>query len=991
MDTQEFMAAVLPPEGIYCVAAFNKGEAPVQRFGTLEKLQAEIERFNRAERNVYFALASYRAPGSRKAENAHSLRAFFIDIECDGRLAKDNTRTYGSKREGLEAIGAFLERTGLPMPWLVDSGAGIHAYWPFTEAVEVARWKTTAENLKRLCVRHGLRIDADVTADTARILRVPGSRNWNHPNEEGRNPLPCRLKHVPPATHHPFDALFSTILGALAEASTRALTEPVRKSSESTGKSLQLPGAAPTVRGEVAASSYTAAAANNVTVFKDILDRTVAGTGCAQLKYYIENATQDNMEPLWRGMLSLAKHCKDGDKAARKLSTLHPYDTKRMQAKLRGIKGPYSCDVFNRMNANVCTGCAHWQKITNPLALGRSVQVSVEPKEIHVGSEDAPPVVIRPTPPKGFSYGQNGGVYCQKQEKDAEGETFTKDVMVLPYDLFAMDILSTAEEGHLAYMMALRPEGPATVLVPCKAASSKDETIKALAGQNIIAAFGQGNDKNLYDYVRACIEHVSSNRRAVDVPTSCGWQEGKDAFVYNSRIYTPEGSQFVPTPMMRNLNMCMRPQGTLDGWRRVVDMLISKEYLDVVAMGMVGFGAPLMKMTSLNGLAFHLGSTQTGTGKTIALKLAASVWGSEQYVMNAKSTSMAQTQRTGTLGNLPLVIDEVTDKIRYEKEKEWIRGFLLSLTQGRGSDRMKGASNEERANYTIWATLALLSSNTHLVDAILGENDHAVEGEFRRFVEFTFNDKLQFSTEEMRTLSSLSSNCAVAGPLYAQWLVKNRSTAEQVMQQVYDKLTNEWQQNGDERFWMAGCAAIIAGCILASSKYANIIDVPVTAISELLHNAVRRMRDVTLSSARDSEDILNGYTREFYSSFVIVKYAPAGLESAFGSGAAVEANQVRSDIKGRIEYNREKGYVHYYIDERQMRMFCASRSYGFADFTEEIKKTARVSLVRKNMLMDTKGPDLRVRCFEIRYPIDSTSAKDLASAGQNAEAEVPVE
>jgi len=42
-------------------------------------------------------------------------------------------------------------------------------------------------------------------------------------------------------------------------------------------------------------------------------------------------------------------------------------------------------------------------------------------------------------------------------------------------------------------------------LLPQRAVVSKDETVKALASQNIIASFGSGNDKNLFEYVRACV------------------------------------------------------------------------------------------------------------------------------------------------------------------------------------------------------------------------------------------------------------------------------------------------------------------------------------------------------------------------------------------------------------------------------------------------------------------------------------------------------
>jgi hypothetical protein len=90
------------------------------------------------------------------------------------------------------------------------------------------------------------------------------------------------------------------------------------------------------------------------------------------------------MEPLWRAHLSIAQKCEDGEKASVWLSSLHPYDEDRMRTKLAEIKGPYPCTKFDSENPGVCTGCAHWGKITNPLALGRDTAISVQAKEVVV-------------------------------------------------------------------------------------------------------------------------------------------------------------------------------------------------------------------------------------------------------------------------------------------------------------------------------------------------------------------------------------------------------------------------------------------------------------------------------------------------------------------------------------------------------------------------------------------------------------------------------
>ncbi len=66
----------------------------------------------------------------------------------------------------------------LGTPWIVASGGGLHCYWPLEETIEVAVWKPVAENFKRLCAQEELRIDNTVTADSARVLRLPETFNF---------------------------------------------------------------------------------------------------------------------------------------------------------------------------------------------------------------------------------------------------------------------------------------------------------------------------------------------------------------------------------------------------------------------------------------------------------------------------------------------------------------------------------------------------------------------------------------------------------------------------------------------------------------------------------------------------------------------------------------------------------------------------------------------------------------------------------------------
>ena len=919
----------------------------------VEDFEGALEEFNAKKYDTYFALASFVESGKRTVGNALYMRACFMDIDCGAGKA------YPSKQDAATALDEFLQKTKLGVlgnPWVVSSGGGLHVYWPFADDVPVTEWRVAAEALKRLCKQHNLAIDFTVTADAARVLRVPGTSNW----KDKKNPR--KVKILATGAHFDF----------------RAFYEAVKEDSEEQGLSMSAPAALPGQRPKRTrdTSTHIKMVENSVTVFRNILTRTSQGTGCAQLAHYIEHAQDDGMEPLWRGLLSLAKSCSDGEKAARRLSAMHPYSDERLLQKWREIKGPYPCTKLDSENPGVCPGCPHWGKITNPLHLGRELATDNAEKEIVIEqpSESAllPATqikVTRPTPPRGFSFGKNGGVYREVETQDEEKNSIKKQVLVLPYDLFAVDLLNVAGD-HVVYMLAMRPEGPTNVTLAQKAVVSKDDTVKALAAQNIIAAYGAGNDKNLFDYVRGCVEDVSTNRHSIPVPTSYGWQPD-GGFVAGGKIFMTDASvRQIPMPGLENITHGCQSKGTLEDWRKYVDMLVSRKVWDVLAIGCgTAFGSPLMEFSGLDGLTFHAGSTHSGTGKTLALNLSASVWGHPRdYRVNKSTSPVALQQRAGLLKNLPLISDEITSKNR--RDFEWFPEFVFDMAEGRGKERMESGANKERINTSVWSLLIIVSSNTHVVDYMTGGRKHSSEGELRRLLEWTANEKLTWDLHEVEIIKSLRFNYGVAGEIYGRWLSLNRETASLVYRQVYAKLQEEFKMVNDERYWHAGAAACIAGCILAGPKYANVCALPIQPIIAFFKGLIEGARGVIRSNVRTAEDVLNAYVREYYGRFVNVRVDESSkqLYASIGESRVIDESVTRTEIYGRVERGVTPGYVNFFIEEALLKSFCSSMSFGYADFRKEMERLYRVDYVKKDMLAKTKGPQMRVNAMKISRP-----------------------
>lgn len=1011
MSPLDFLAVVLPSagQGHYCVAELTTRKRTHVFKDTLEGLQQTVDRFIERGLDTYFALASFTDPDDgRTAGNAGFMRSLFIDIDCNHPKDIPNDeghikpKAYPSAKDAVQALGLFLETTGLDalgQPWLVSSGGGVHAYWPLDEDIEVDAWKPVAENFKSLCLQHKLGIDATVTADAARVLRLPGSTNTGlKAGKAVRQPTRCRL--VSQGDTFKLEDIAKIVRTHLVG---RTFESKQKAVSALAGKRLNVAKEAPAFK----------IVSDVQTSFKRIVKRTAAGTGCAQVAYYMENASDDGMEPLWRGMLSLAKCCEeDGLKYAQRLSALHPYDEERMHAKWQEIKGPYSCTKLDSENPGVCDSCPHFGKITNPLALGRVVPEDTAPKEVTLApvvdkpakklppqaglalpqkgeaaaededeDDDTPRYTFRrPDAPRGYGYARSGGVFMKKSDMNADGEEVVKEIMIIPYDLFIIRQLK-GPDGVLVQFYCDREGGGEHIMIPQRSIVSKDETLKALAQANVVSLYGSGNDKNLYEYVRACVADVSSgNVDPVQLPDHCGWQ-GDNTYVHGGKIFSA-GQKPLELPMqgLENLTHAMTPTGSFEAWRRFMDMLVRKELYDILAIFLVSAGAPLMRFTGISGLTFHFTSRNSGTGKSLGLDTAASMWGvPPRYRVSRDTSAVAMQQRLGLLHSEPLITDEITQKNR-NADMEWLPSFLFDMSEGKGKERMEASTNKERRNTTYWCTVAMLTSNNPAVDYLTGTRAHSSEGELRRLLELVMEKPLELAQDEIALVKGLHHNCGHLGPLYVQYLVDNFELVNSLCNQTSTELYKHLNATNDERFWMAGISSAMTAGILLGKKYSGLLPLPLKRILAVFERMLQGMREHTRQGERNAVDILNMFIRENYGNFVSITYIDRKVSVTEGVKEITDDSRslARNRVMGRVERGLAKGMVDVFIEERVMRAFCATKSFGYSDFKRQIERTYPTRYLKKNLTSKTQGPEMRVSAICITQP-DSDFVED---AGQ---------
>lgn len=212
---EHFIAGVRRGPGVIC-ASDQDGwkQYPFQSTQEAMRLVTGLK----SKHDIYATMGTLReGETERKRKSIESLSGFFLDLDCHG-----NEGEYVDFQDASGALRAFCRDLELPKPtYLVSSGHGLHAHWTLDESIPRNEWERAAAKLKRLTEAYGLKTDRRVTADSARVLRVPGTSNFRDPSA----PVAVKMSPIPNSTAPSLEA-FERALDQALEKTTEQNCKP---------------------------------------------------------------------------------------------------------------------------------------------------------------------------------------------------------------------------------------------------------------------------------------------------------------------------------------------------------------------------------------------------------------------------------------------------------------------------------------------------------------------------------------------------------------------------------------------------------------------------------------------------------------------------------------------------------------------------------------------------------------------------------------------
>jgi hypothetical protein len=874
-----------------------------EHFKTIEEVEAEADRLVAQSADAFFACGKFTTDANRDADNCGWMQSFFLDIDCGADKATPDKhgriKGYLDQPTGMQALKDLCKALNLPRPSVVNSGRGWHVYWALTEPVTRAQWQPVASTFKALCLKNGFIVDPAVPADAARILRVPGTKNF-----KGDPAHDVELIHL--ADPVDFDD-FATRLGPIAPVKPHT---PHKELDEFT----------------------RAVIGNRQSRFKTIMMKTAEGRGCAQLQNIIEN--QANIEePLWRAGLSIAQHCVDRDKAIHLMSDQHPdYSHDTTERKANATKGPYTCDVFDSFCPNVCDQCPNKGQIKSPIVLGHEIAKSNEGDTINYETGPTPAVDVAPTTKTGFVVpklpnryfrGKNGGIY--KYLKDEEEEDGEKGVaLVYEYDLFVVKRLFDPMQGETVLIhLALPRDGVKEFSLTLVDALSKDELRKVLSFQGVIAMQAQMN--LILEYLVQCAKELQVTQEVETMRLQFGWADGDSKFILGDREIGESYARYSPpSKATREVAHALRPTGSLEEWKDIINTYNMPGFEPHAFAVFTAFGAPLIKFMGVKGGIINLINNRSGTGKSTILQVMNSVWGHpDELMLQWRDTLNVKLHRMAVMCNLPLGVDEIT-----KMSGDDFSDLAYSVTQGTPRRRMKASANEERESQGFWATTMVCTSNASMTDKLESLKATA-EGELMRMMQYRIDPTSNLDKATAKHIfGRLHSNYGLAGQPYAQFLVGNLEETIETALGVQQKFDRAAKIDTRERFWSAMVASNMTGAVVARNL--GLHNINTKRVFDWAVNEVQSMQGEVRVSFDDYATVVGEFLLKHNLNILVCNRHST---SKSGIAAAPLVNP-----RGPLMIRYEPDTKRLFIVRQELKNFCVSRQITFNDMLAGLNK-----------------------------------------------------
>lgn len=366
------------------------------------------------------------------------------------------------------------------------------------------------------------------------------------------------------------------------------------------------------------------------------------------------------------------------------------------------------------------------------------------------------------------------------------------DEMACPHPIMPIERLVNIDTGEEKLKLAFRKGAIWRKIIVSKIVLANSNKVTELAGSGIAVTS---------QTARAFVSYISDleNLNYDIIPERksigrCGYiaDEGFSPFV--------EGLIFDGDANFKGMFEAIRSRGSVEKWLETAKEVRGMSLTARILLA-ASFASPLLE--PLNCLPFfvHLWGVDSGTGKTVALMVAASVWGDPtigSFVKTFDGTTVGLEKTAAFLNNLPLYLDE----LQLAKDLKGRTNFdVYKLAQGVGRTRGNRSGGVDLT--PTWRNCILTTGESPLTGQAAGA------GAVNRVLDIECRSAQAVIRDGMRISSIIKRNYGFAGRIFVEELYQPG-----VLEQVTERYRQLFQQLNDmdttEKQAMAAAAIILA-------------------------------------------------------------------------------------------------------------------------------------------------------------------------------------
>jgi hypothetical protein len=833
MDTSTFLRTILPEEGIKFVARWfdvpnhpRGGIFMHKPFVDIDDMANNIQWHAEKGNTIYHACATFKevlfittkagkeVPAGRTQANAATARSLWMDFDVKPGVEG----AYDSKAEVIDDLKKLKRETGLPVPMIIDSGNGIHAYFLLENEVEKSEWLPLAAKLRTVLDHLGIKHDPSRTCDMASILRPAGSFNLKNPEK------PKTVKCVKEGERVE-SSVIESALDTYIEAN-ELFIQPVGKKDSFAGLNSDL----------MAEVEYPDSFASIIV------------SHCQQVQEFSQTGGKD--EPTWYAMLGLLKHCSDGEQYAHEWGSLHAdYDEETTSTKMdQWDFGPSTCEKFRSCNPSACEGCQH--SCTSPIQLGQSIPENVAHTPLVIREEAVEQAkVISHGPgsvfwPRGYSV-LNGAIYVARENDDG---TYKNAILVEPV-FWLIDEVKNEKGENLFHMRSELRDGKIEDFdIPMSAAASPDTLKKALAANRIwVKSFSPRAGGELMSLIQEQALTMQKLKDEMRTYSQMGWDKSGEKFLIGNKLIHKGGISEVRagesiTNLTSKNRTTLESKGDIARYKELVTKLYGAEdqvaYRYVLGATIGSYVSPLIQsiFDEWHGIPLLVYSSESGFGKTTVVAAGLNAVCHNSFSRSSTGTRNFFQSILEVYGSMPVFIDEISGQFDPFETQQFLYAWPTGCRKGRlGSD----GSIKDRGD--TWCNMGFVTSNESMLHK-LGAAAVDPQATQVRLIEL---DLAEYTTTKPTLATKPDADelttevYGVASEALIKLIVKNRDKLEEAMRAEYKRIFSHFSVEHSSLARFMICHAV---CTVMGVKLGNKLGLFEFDASEVREFAIRHIK-----------------------------------------------------------------------------------------------------------------------------------------------------